>query len=95
MKKFVIERNFPGASNLSAAELQAISQTSCEALSKLDQPYTWVNSYIAEDKIYCIHIAEDKEAIREHSRIAKFPINIISEVKMVIDPATSTALQIA
>ena len=95
MKKFVIERHLPGASNLSAAELQEISQTSCEAVSKLDQPYTWVNSYIAENKIYCIHIAEDKEVIREHSRIAKLPINIISEVKMIIDPATSTSLQIA
>ena len=95
MKKFVIERNFPGASDLSAAELQAISQTSCEAQGKLGQIYTWVNSYIAEDKIYCIHIAESKEVIREHSRIAKFPINIISEVKTIIDPVTSTPLQIA
>ena len=95
MKKFVIERNFPGAANLSAAELQLIAQTSCEGVSKLGKPYTWVESFITGDKIYCIHIAESDEVIREHSRISKFPINIISEVKTIIDPTTSNPLPAA
>lgn len=92
MKKFIIERNLPGASNLSAAELQAISQTSCEVVSQLGKPYTWVQSFVAGDKIYCIHIAESEDVIREHSKVAKFPINTITEVKTIIDPTTSNPL---
>ena len=92
MKKFVIERNFPGAANLSAEELQAISQTSCEIVNKLGKSYTWIQSYITGDKIYCVHIAESEDVIREHSRLAKFPINTISEVKTIIDPTTSNPL---
>jgi len=93
MKKFVIERNFPGASNLTAEELQAISKTSCDVVENLGKPYTWVQSFVAGDKIYCVHIAESEEVIREHSKIAKFPINTISEVKTIIDPTTSSALK--
>lgn len=92
MKKFVIERNFPGASNLSAAELQAISETSCDVANNLGKPYTWLQSFVTGDKIYCVHIAESEEVIREHSRMAKFPINTVSEVKTVIDPTTSNPL---
>ena len=95
MKKFVIERNFPGASNLTAEELQSISQTSCEVVSRLGKPYTWVQSFVTSDKIYCVHIAESEEVIREHSRMAKFPINTISEVKTIIDPTTSNPLPAA
>jgi len=54
----------------------------------MDAPYAWIQSFITEDKIYCIHIAGSKEAIREHSKIARFPIHTVNEVKMVIDPAT-------
>ncbi|HEV8286162.1 MAG TPA: DUF4242 domain-containing protein [Chitinophagaceae bacterium] len=89
MKKFVVERNFPGAANLSPEELQFISQTSCEAIEKLEKPYYWIQSYITEDKIYCIHIAESEQVVREHARLGKFPINIISEVKTIIDPSNS------
>ena len=92
MKKFLIERNLPGAGNLSAAELQAISQTSCAVLNELGKPYHWIQSFVTEDKIYCIHIAESEEVIREHARRGKFPINIVAEVKAVIDPLTSNAL---
>ncbi|MEP7372723.1 MAG: DUF4242 domain-containing protein [Chitinophagaceae bacterium] len=92
MKKFVVERNLPGAGNLSDRELQSISQTSCEAITELNQPYHWVQSFITGDKIYCIHIAESEEVIREHARLGKFPINTISEVKTIIDPATANAL---
>jgi hypothetical protein len=92
MKKFIIERNFPGAANLSAEELQSISRTSCEVVSNLGKPYTWIQSFVTGDKIYCVHIAESADVIREHSKIAKFPINTISEVKTIIDPTTSTPL---
>ena len=81
MKKFVVERNLPGAGNLSVEELQAISQTSCEVINKLDKPYHWIQSFIAEDKIYCIHIVKNEEAIRAHARLGKFPVNGVREVK--------------
>ena len=92
MKKFVVERNLPGAGNLSSEELQALSQTFCEAIGQLGKPYHWIQSFITGDKIYCIHIAESVEVIREHARLGKFPINTISEVKAVIDPVTSNCL---
>jgi Nickel responsive protein SCO4226-like len=92
MKKFVIERNFPGAGNLTNEELQEISQASCEAITQLNKPYHWLQSYICEDKIYCIHIAENEEVLRQHARLGKFPIHSISEVKTVIDPSTSHPL---
>lgn len=88
MKKFVIERNLPGAGNLSREELQAISQTSCNMINQMDQPYQWVQSFVTDDKIYCIHIAENEAAVREHARLGKFPINTIAEVHAVIDPLT-------
>ena len=88
MKKFVIERNLPGAGNLSPAELQTIAQTSCNTISEMGQLYQWTQSFVTDDKIYCIHIAENEEAVREHARRGGFPINTVSEVKAVIDPAT-------
>ncbi|HET9824802.1 MAG TPA: DUF4242 domain-containing protein [Chitinophagaceae bacterium] len=94
MKRFVIERNLPGAENLSAQELQEISAKWCEASNILGKSDTWVQSYIGEDKIYCIHLAENADVVREHARIAKFPINIVSEIKTVIDPMTSNSLTI-
>jgi hypothetical protein len=92
MKKFVVERNLPGAGNLTPEELQSISQVSCEALVKLGRPYHWIQSFITDDKIYCIHIAENEGAIREHARLGKFPINTIAEVRATIDPVTSNPL---
>jgi hypothetical protein len=89
MKKFVVERNLPGASNLSPEELQGMSKSFCNAINKLGKPHHWMESFITDDKIYCIHIAENEEAIREHARLAKFPVNTISEVKTIIDPLAS------
>lgn len=89
MKKFVIERNLPGAGNLSPAELQSISQTSCGVIDKIGNAYQWVQSFVTEDKIYCIHLAESEEAVREHARLGGFPINSVSEVITVIDPITA------
>jgi Nickel responsive protein SCO4226-like len=91
MKKFVVERNLPGAGNLTPEELQVISQTSCEAINQLDKPYHWIQSFITGDKIYCIHIAESEEVIREHAGIGKFPINTVSEVKVIIDPLNANS----
>lgn len=92
MKKFVVERNLPGAGNLSPEELQALSKTSCDVIGQLGKPYHWIQSFITGDKIYCIHIAENEEVIREHARLGKFPINTIAEIKAIIDPLTSNSL---
>ena len=91
MKKFVIERNLPGAGNLSPEELQAIAQASNEAIDELGKPYHWIQSFVTGDKIYCIHIAAS-EVAREHARLGKFPVNTINEVKVIIDPLTSNRL---
>ena len=92
MKKFVIERILPGAGNLSPEELQEIARTSCAVVCQLGKPYHWIQSFVTEDKIYCIHIAESEELIREHARLGGFPVNTIAEVKAVIDPMTSNLL---
>jgi len=92
MKKFVVERNLPGAGNLSPEELRAISQTSCEVISQMGVPYHWIQSFVTEDKIYCIHIAGSEEVVREHARRGRLPINTIAEVRAIIDPLTSTTL---
>ena len=88
MPKYVIEREVPGAANLSAEELQAISQNSNNVLKEMGKPYSWQQSFVAGDKIYCIHIAPDEETVREHARLGGFPVNSIAEVKAVIDPTT-------
>jgi hypothetical protein len=93
MKKFVVERNFPGAGELSAEELQAISMTSCNAIGTLKKPYHWIESYVTGDKIYCIHIAESEEVIREHARLGNFPVNSVAEIKTIIDPVTANSLK--
>ena len=93
MKKFVIERDLPGAGQLSAEALQTISQTSCAVVGELGEPYHWVQSFVTDDKIYCIHIAESEEVVREHARRGGFPIDSIAEVKAIIDPTTSVAVK--
>lgn len=89
MKKFLIEREIPGASNLTAEELQGIAQTSNGVLDEMDVPYHWVQSFVAGDKIYCVHVAEDEEAVLEHARRGGFPANLVSEVKAIFDPTTA------
>ncbi|WP_448700384.1 DUF4242 domain-containing protein [Mucilaginibacter sp. AW1-3] len=88
MKKFVIERDLPGAGKLSVEQLQAITQTSCSAVNDMRKPYHWVQSYVTDNKIYCVHIAENEEVIREHAALGGFPVTSISEVKAMIDPST-------
>ena len=89
MKKFIIERELPGAGNLSQEELRAIAQTSCDVVNNLGKPYHWVESFVTENKIYCVHIAEDEDTILEHARQGGFPANSVAEVKATIDPTTS------
>jgi len=89
MPKFVIEREIPGAGNLSADELKGISQTSCGVLEKMGSQIQWVQSYVTGDKVYCVYIAPNEEMIREHARQGGFPANRISQVKSTIDPTTA------
>jgi len=89
MPKYVIERDIPGAGNLSAEQLQGVSQKSCSVLRNLGPEIQWVHSYVTGDKIYCIYIAPSEELIRQHAQQGGFPANRISEVKTVIDPTTS------
>lgn len=89
MPKYVIERDIPGAGKLSPQELQAISQKSCGVLNKLGPQIQWIQSYVTEDKVYCVYIAPNAEIVREHSRQGGFPANRISEVKSVIDPTSA------
>lgn len=89
MPKFVIEREIPGAGKLSAEELKAISQTSCQVLSKMGPEIQWIHSYVAEDKIYCVYHAANEKMVREHAQLGGFPANVVSRVSTVIDPATA------
>ncbi len=89
MPKFVIEREIPGAGKLSAAELQGISQKSCGVLRDMGPQIQWVQSYVTDDKIYCVYIAPNEAAVREHATRGGFPANRISKVATVIDPTTS------
>lgn len=89
MPRFVIERNIPGAGNLSPKDLQRISQKSCSVLDKMGPQIQWVESYVTQDKLYCVYIAPNEEMVREHARRGEFPVNQISQVKSVIDPTTA------
>ena len=89
MKKFIIERNIPGLGNMTAEELESISKTSVGVISILGKSYNWIESYVTEDKMYCIHEAENEDDIRAHARCGDFPINSIEEIKVIIGPATA------
>jgi hypothetical protein len=89
MPKYVIERELPGAGKLSQQEIQGISQKSCEVLTNLGPQIQWVQSYVTDDKIYCIYIAPNKGLIEKHAKEGGFPANTISEVKRIIDPTTA------
>jgi hypothetical protein len=91
MPKYIIEREIPGAGNLTTEELQAISQKSCGVLSGMGPQIQWVQSYVTGDKVYCVYIGPDEEMVREHARQGGFPANSVAEVKSVIDPTTAEA----
>jgi hypothetical protein len=89
MPKYVIEREIPGAGDLSQEQLKAISQTSCGVLSNMGPQIQWVQSYVTGNKIYCIYIAPNEEMVQEHAQKGGFPANSVSEVHAIIDPTTS------
>ncbi|MFC5178225.1 DUF4242 domain-containing protein [Nocardioides taihuensis] len=89
MTRFIIERQIEGAGNLTPADLAGIARTSNEAVASLGVPYTWVNSYVAGDKIYCVHEAEDAETILEHARRGGFPADLVTVVANEFGPHTA------
>jgi hypothetical protein len=89
MPKFVIEREIPGAGNMSAEQLKAISQTSCGVLGQMGPQIQWVNSFVTADKIYCIYNAPNEDMVREHAARGGFPANAVNKVSALIDPVTA------
>lgn len=89
MPKYVIEREIPGAGTLTADELKAISQKSCGVLRQMGPQIQWVESFVTDDKIYCVYVAPNVEAVRQHAEMGGFPANRISEVRRMIDPTTA------
>ncbi|MCP5159420.1 MAG: DUF4242 domain-containing protein [Gammaproteobacteria bacterium] len=91
MPKYLIERELPGAGKLSPADLKAISQKSCGVLSTLGPQIQWVQSYVTDDKIYCVYIAPNADLVKQHAAQGGFPANRISEIRAGIDPTTAEA----
>jgi len=91
MPKFVIEREIPGAGSMSPEELRAISQKSCDVLRGMGPEIQWIESYVTEDKIYCVYISPDEDHIREHATQGGFPADRVSRVARMIDPTTAEA----
>jgi len=89
MPKFVIERELPGAGKLTAEQLHGISQKSCGVISSIGPEIQWIQSYVTDDKIYCVYIAPDEATIRRHAEEGGFPANRISRIRGMIDPTTS------
>ncbi|HET9944717.1 MAG TPA: DUF4242 domain-containing protein [Actinomycetes bacterium] len=95
MRRFIIEREVEGASMLTQEQLAEIATTSNEAAASLGVPYHWVNTYVAGDKLYCVHVAEDEETVREHARRGGFPANLVAEVATEFGPHTATSVAAA
>jgi hypothetical protein len=89
MPKYVIEREIPGAGKLTLNELRAISQKSCAVLRQMGPQIQWLESFVTDDKLYCVYLAPSAEAVRQHADLGGFPANRIAEVKRVIDPTTA------
>lgn len=89
MPKFIIERGIPGAGRLTPEELRAVSQKSCGVLREMGPQVQWVESFVTDDKIYCVYLAPDEAAVREHARRGDFPADSVAEVRRMIDPTTA------
>ena len=89
MPKYVIEREIPGAGKLSPQDLNAISQRSCSALNGMGPKIQWIESFVTDDKIYCIYVAPNEDVVREHARKGEFPADRVSKLRMMIDPTTA------
>lgn len=92
MPKFVIEREIPGAGKLPPQELKAISQKSCGVLVSMGPKIQWVQSFVTDDKIYCVYVAPDEQTVRQHAKQGGFPANSVARVRSVIDPTTAEAV---
>ena len=88
MPRFIIEREIPGLGNLSQEELAEISQKSCDVANGLNEEYIWIESYVTDDKMYCVHVAPSEEVIRKHAKRGGFPANAVREVKSIFDATT-------
>ncbi len=91
MPKYIIEREIPGAGALTAKDLQGISQKSCGILSEMGPKIQWVESYVTDNKVYCVYIAPDEATVRAHAEQGGFPANSVAEIKTMIDPTTAEA----
>lgn len=91
MPKYLIEREIPGAGSLTASDLQGIAQKSCGILSDMGPQIQWQESYVTDDKVYCVYIAPDEASVRAHAEKGGFPANRVSEIKRMIDPTTAEA----
>ncbi len=89
MPKFVIEREIPGAGKMSPQELQGLSRKSCDVLKKMGPQIQWIQSYVTDDKVYCVYVAPDEKLVREHAKQGGFPANRVSRVRSIIDPITA------
>jgi hypothetical protein len=89
MPKYLTEREIPGAGNLSAEQLHAISQKSCGVIKEIGPQIQWIESYVTDDKIYCVYIAPDEKTVRDHATRGGFPANRVSAIRRMIDPTTA------
>jgi hypothetical protein len=89
MKKFIIERALPGSGKLTPEELKEIARKSFHVVNNLEIPYHWIQTFVTDNKLYCVHIAPDREAVMEHARQGGFPVDHIAEIKSIMDPMTS------
>jgi hypothetical protein len=89
MPRWVIEREIPGAGKLTVGELKAISQKSCAVLNELGPRIQWVQSYVTDDKIFCVYIAPDEATVRKHAQMGGFPANKVNQVRGMIDPLSA------
>lgn len=91
MKRYIIERNLPGVGGFDAKQLKQAAETSNGALAQLAGKVQWVESFVADDKTFCVYLAENPALVQEHARISGFPANTVTEVRSVIDPMTAAA----
>ena len=89
MPKFLIEREVPAAGNLLPEQLRSLSEASCQVLNQMGPQIQWVNSFVTDDRIYCVYIARDQQLIRDHAQTCGIPLGRISEIKALIDPVTA------
>ena len=95
MQRFLIEREIDGASELTETQLATIAQTSNQAVASLGVPYTWVTTYVAGDKLYCLHETDESETVLEHARRGGFPADLVSVVANEFGPQTAEKVQVA